>query len=45
MDMRVTFPSDFPHKYKNAVKSTGELCSVKKHLAQAPSFDLNVHIG
>ncbi len=41
----INLPANFPHKYKDAVKSTVQLCSVKKHLAQAPSFDLNVNIG
>jgi len=41
----INLPANFPQKYKKAVKSAAELCSVKKHLSQAPSFDLNVNIG
>jgi ribosomal protein S12 methylthiotransferase accessory factor len=34
-------PPEFPEKYKAAVVSAVELCSVKRHLHQPPSFTVN----
>lgn len=33
---------DFPEKYKKAIVSAMDLCSVKKHLATPPQFDIVV---
>ena len=41
----VNLPKDFPSKYSNAVKSVAELCPVKKHIMNAPAFDIKVNIG
>lgn len=41
----INLPKDFPDKYRNAVKSAADLCSVKKHLINPPLFDINVNIG
>ncbi len=41
----INLPGNFPEKYKSAVKSAADLCSVKKHLLNAPAFDINVNIG
>jgi ribosomal protein S12 methylthiotransferase accessory factor len=41
----INLNDNFPEKYKNAVKSAADLCSVKKHLMNAPSFDINVNIS
>jgi ribosomal protein S12 methylthiotransferase accessory factor len=38
----INLNKNFPEKYINAVKSAAELCSVKKHLMNAPAFDINV---
>jgi putative redox protein len=32
----------FPDKYKNAIRQAAELCSVKKHIANAPEFEIIV---
>ncbi len=40
----INLPKDFPDKYRNAVKSAADLCSVKKHLMNPPLFDINVNI-
>ena len=41
----INLPKDFPTKYSNAVKSAAELCPVKKHIVNAPAFDIKVNIG
>jgi putative redox protein len=41
----INLPKDFPSKYSNAVKSAAELCPVKKHIMNAPAFDIKVNIG
>lgn len=41
----INLNNDFPEKYKNAVKSAADLCSVKKHLIKPPAFAINVNIG
>ena len=35
----------FPAKYKNAVRSAADLCSVKKHLLKPPAFEISVNIA
>ena len=40
----INLNDNFPEKYKNAVKSAADLCSVKKHLMNAPAFDINVNM-
>jgi len=40
----INLNNDFPEKYKNAVKSAADLCSVKKHLIKPPAFAINVNI-
>lgn len=34
---------DFPEKYQKAIINAMDLCSVKKHLAQPPKFEIVVH--
>ncbi len=41
----INLPKDFPQKYSQAVRSAAELCSVKKHIMNAPAFDIKVDIG
>ena len=45
IDIDINLPKGFPDKYKNAVRSAADLCSVKKHLAKPPAFDIKVNIG
>jgi putative redox protein len=45
IDIDINLTEDFPEKYKNAVKSAADLCSVKKHLMKPPAFAINVNIG
>ena len=41
----INLNDNFPEKYKNAVKSAADLCSVKKHFINAPAFDINVNVS
>lgn len=41
----IQLPPQFPAKYAEAVKAAANLCTVKKHLADPPEFDLQVTIG
>jgi ribosomal protein S12 methylthiotransferase accessory factor len=43
--IEIKLPADFPEKYKKAVINSAELCSVKKHLANPPSFNVTAEIG
>ena len=45
INIDIDLPGNFPEKYKNAVKSAADLCSVKKYLNNATSFDINVNSG
>jgi putative redox protein len=38
IEMDIIVPSDFPHKYYEALTRTAELCAVKKHFEHPPSF-------
>ena len=38
----IEVPLDFPEKYRNSLIRVVDLCSVKKHIIDAPSFEINV---
>lgn len=38
--LEIQVPPDFPEQYKGAVIRSAELCAVKKHLQDPPSFDI-----
>lgn len=40
--LSITVPEDFPAKYEKAIKRTGNLCTVKKHILQPPEFEVQV---
>ncbi|OHW63491.1 OsmC-like protein [Andreesenia angusta] len=42
MTLSLTLPEGFPDKYKNAIQKSMELCTVKKHLANPPSFEMKL---
>lgn len=42
IEIDILLPPDFPAQYKNSVVRAAESCSVKKHIASAPEFVLNV---
>lgn len=39
ISLEVQLPADFPEKYKPAIVRAVNLCSVKKHIVQAPEFE------
>ena len=43
--MRVTLPEGFPLKYKDALIKSMELCTVKRHLASPPAFEITAQGG
>ncbi len=43
--IKVVLPDSFPMKYKNAIVSSVNLCSVKKHMHEPPQFETIVTIG
>ncbi len=40
----IQLPPEFPEKYTQAVIRAADLCSVKKHIVNAPDFEINVRI-
>jgi ribosomal protein S12 methylthiotransferase accessory factor len=40
IDIMVDLPEEFPAKYNNAIKNVVGQCPVKKHLADAPAFNV-----
>jgi len=40
IDLEIQLPADFPEKYKDAVINSANLCAVKRHLQQAPEFEV-----
>lgn len=43
--MEIKLPADFPEKYKEAVIRAADLCAVKRHLHQPPTFEITTTIG
>lgn len=42
MEIDIHLPADFPEKYKDSVLKAAGACSVKKHIANAPEFEINL---
>ncbi len=40
----IHLPSGFPEKYKEAVIRSADQCAVKKHMLEAPEFEINTVI-
>ncbi len=40
IELELKLPAEFPEKYRDAIVSAMNLCTVKKHLAQPPAFEL-----
>ncbi len=38
----LTLPDDFPEKYIKAITKTVNLCTVKKHIMNAPNFEVEI---
>ncbi len=43
--MRITLPKDFPEQYRAALIRSVELCTVKRHIANPPEFEIAVQGG
>ena len=43
--LELKMPAGFPDKYRDAVVNAMNLCAVKKHLAQPPSFEITTVAG
>lgn len=44
INIHVDLPESFPEKYKNAIKSAIAGCTVKRHLATPPSFEIETSL-
>lgn len=40
MTFEITLPTDFPEKYTSALIRSVDLCTVKKHIKDAPEFEI-----
>lgn len=40
IDLEIQVPGDFPDKYRDSLIRSAELCAVKKHLENPPTFDI-----
>lgn len=40
MTFEMTLPNDFPEKYTSAIVRAVDLCAVKKHIKDAPEFEI-----
>ncbi len=45
IDLELKLPAGFPDKYRAAVVNAMNLCTVKKHLHQPPSFEVTTVAG
>jgi len=45
IDLELELPVDFPEKYRAAVINAMNLCAVKKHVHQPPSFEITTVTG
>ena len=43
--IEIQLPTDFPERYVAAVKRAAELCTVKRHLANPPEFEVLTSSG
>jgi len=40
VDLEIQVPPEFPEKYRSSLIRSAELCAVKKHLEQPPTFEV-----
>ena len=43
--IQIQLPQEFPEKYKKALIRAVDLCSVKKHILNPPSFKVETHMA
>ncbi len=41
ISIEISLPPEFPEKYREAVVKSAEQCAVKKHILQAPEFEIS----
>jgi ribosomal protein S12 methylthiotransferase accessory factor len=44
VELDIQVPPNFPEKYRSALIRSAELCTVKKHLANPPTFDIHTSV-
>jgi len=44
IDLEIQVPSTFPEKYRDSLIRSAELCAVKKHLENPPTFDVTTKV-
>ena len=42
MKLHLTLPAEFPEKYRSGIIRSMELCAVKRHIIEAPSFSIEL---
>ena len=42
MKLLLTLPEGFPEKYRSGILRAMELCAVKRHIHEAPTFTMNI---
>jgi putative redox protein len=45
VDLEIEVPPDFPEKYRGALAHSAELCAVKKHFHQPPTFNITTLVA
>ncbi len=44
IDLEIQVPQSFPEKYRDSLIRSAELCAVKKHLENPPTFDVTTKV-
>ncbi len=44
IDLEIQVPPEFPEKYRDSLIRSAELCAVKKHLENPPTFDVSTKV-
>jgi putative redox protein len=44
VELDIQLPPNFPEKYRDAIIRSAELCAVKKHLENPPTFDVHTSV-
>jgi putative redox protein len=44
IDLEIQVPPSFPEKYRNSLIRSAELCKVKKHLENPPTFEITTAV-
>ncbi len=45
IDLEIQVPPTFPEKYRDSLIRSAELCAVKKHLENPPSFEITTQVA